>query len=324
MSDFDQTLLLQEIIDELIDSKNSIVSPLLKLNYFARLTNNHLLLEYTNNELNGYKEVDTLENIPKYRHVPISIYVELQIDYISQGFHPLPVGKLPAPFNNHLKTIQILEGISTLEKMELELNDPSVTILKKRFDMTMIKVFQGPASDIYKSHGKLSVIQSEAHFNKFSYSEILSRVRQNLLTFTVDVGIKFGFNISLSKFKANQKVNNDTIVQIMNTTITNNGDGNIVNTGANANLNITTTIEKGNVQKFADALTSLGIEAKEIDEIIEIVQTDPPNLETKTLGLKTSSWIGKMTGLAISGLSKVPIEIITGVVVECIKKFVGL
>ena len=47
-----QTFLLQEVIDDLVNTEKSLSSPLMKLNYFGRLVKNQELIDYTQNELN--------------------------------------------------------------------------------------------------------------------------------------------------------------------------------------------------------------------------------------------------------------------------------
>ena len=59
-----QTFLLQQVIDDLVNTDKSLSAPLIKLNYFSRLIKNQELIDYTQNELNGYKEK---EAIPAYR-----------------------------------------------------------------------------------------------------------------------------------------------------------------------------------------------------------------------------------------------------------------
>lgn len=49
------TFLLQEVIDDLVNTDKSLSAALMKLNYFGKLIKNQELVEYTQSELNGYR-----------------------------------------------------------------------------------------------------------------------------------------------------------------------------------------------------------------------------------------------------------------------------
>jgi len=51
-----QTFLLQEVVDDLVNNDKSLSAPLMKLNYFGRLIKNQEIIDYTKNELNGYRD----------------------------------------------------------------------------------------------------------------------------------------------------------------------------------------------------------------------------------------------------------------------------
>ena len=86
------TFLLQEVIDDLVNTDRSLSSPLMKLNYFAKLIKNQELIEYTKNELNGYH--DKLELIPDYRRAWGTLLVDIQA-YDNQYFDkPLPISMI--------------------------------------------------------------------------------------------------------------------------------------------------------------------------------------------------------------------------------------
>jgi hypothetical protein len=61
-----QTVLLQEIIADLTDPEKSLVSPLMKLNHFAKRIKNDIAINFTSRELEGYLGVED-EEIPAYR-----------------------------------------------------------------------------------------------------------------------------------------------------------------------------------------------------------------------------------------------------------------
>ena len=74
-----QTFLLQEVIDDLVNTDKSLSAALIKLNYFGRLIKNQELIDYTQNELNGYK--NSKESVPDYRKAIGTLYIDMQAYY---------------------------------------------------------------------------------------------------------------------------------------------------------------------------------------------------------------------------------------------------
>jgi AbiTii len=318
-----QTFILQEVIDELVNAEKSIVGPLLKLNYFGLLTKNTQLIEYTNRELNGYSKDDN-DNIPDYRNVPISIQIDMQAGYETHKNLQLPAEMLAPPFNEGLKKMPIYEGISILEKMEIAGKQEEMDYIYKPFQLVMLHYFQKPATSLYKFGISADVIAARAKFSQFKILEILQIVRSKLLVFTMEVGEEFGYNIEINSFKKKQDQNNQQIVNYMNTSITNTGDGNVVNTGDHSSQQVTINISKGDTEKLMQAMSELGIDDNDVEELKKIVVSEQPDYEKKTLGSQAISWITKITGKALSGVGKIAIKVSSSVLAEYIKQYYGL
>ncbi len=48
------TFVINDVINDLVDAEKSLINPLMKLNYFGRFTKNKELTEYTLKEIKGY------------------------------------------------------------------------------------------------------------------------------------------------------------------------------------------------------------------------------------------------------------------------------
>src|SRR5690606_36159685 len=60
------------------------------------------------------------------------------------------------------------------------------------------------------------------------------------------------------------------------------GDGNILNTGNEANIHATINVSKGNLDSLKRQLFKYGIEDEDIEELAEILQTEKPNSASNT------------------------------------------
>ncbi|MBK7490043.1 MAG: hypothetical protein IPI74_09620 [Bacteroidales bacterium] len=61
--------LINDIINELIDTEKSIVSPLLKTKVLASRLGNDVLLTWVSNELKGYENKDELPDYRKFKEI---------------------------------------------------------------------------------------------------------------------------------------------------------------------------------------------------------------------------------------------------------------
>lgn len=86
------TFLLQEVIDDLVNTEKSLSSPLIKLNYFAKLIKNQKLIDYTENELQGYNANPEL--IPEYRRALGTLIVDLQTQFEKYLGNQLPISMI--------------------------------------------------------------------------------------------------------------------------------------------------------------------------------------------------------------------------------------
>jgi hypothetical protein len=316
-----QNFLLKEVIDDLLDTSKSLESSLLKLNYFAMLTKNQLLIDYTNHELQGYSQETEL---PEYRKVDTQILVDLQIGWNQHPNKELPMEFLDDKVTESVKKMPITEGVGSLERLHSDTKEKDSLYLYKQFPISMLPILQKAALIWFKSDGQISVIAARAAFSKYKIHEILQNVRKRLLSFCMEVGETFGYNIQLDTFKKDQTHNNETVIRIMNTNINNRGDGNVINTGHNSSQNVSIHIEKGDLDGLREKLTNDGIEVDDVKEIEEIVKTEQPDFEHKRLGNKAIGWITKVSGKALAGVGKIATTVSSTVLAEYLKHYYGL
>jgi len=316
------TFILQEVINDLIDTDKSLTAPLMKLNYFGRLTNNEALIQFTQNELNGYKGEEG--DIPDYRKSLAKLTVSTQA-HVHRHDVELPISMLDEPFREALKYISIREGIGTIEKMALGFDGSSdKKEIGRPVPMEMLPYIQPSVRKLYKSDARIDAIGAKVTGNGYIVISILSNVRERLLAFVMEMAKEFGYDIAIDSFNKQQEKNNQTIIHQMNTTINNTGDGNVVNTGDNATVHASISISKGDIQSLKDQLLKYGIEEADVQELTEIVQAEQPNTENNTLGEKSNNWILKIAGKALSGVGKIATGISSNILATLLKQYYGM
>lgn len=316
--------ILEEVISELVDGSKSLLSPLMRLQYFAKRTGNKELLEYVLAELNGYK--GQIE-IPEYRTSGAIIQVDIQFGEVKHPNLEIPVEMLPEQNRDAFRKFYLTESVPVLEQMIIEKDDAKnySHYLVLNLPLTKVHLFQDAAAKLYKNPVyKAGVIGARLLTNRNIIPRVLTAVRSRLLDFCMEVGEAFGYNIEIESFNKSQSLNNEKIIHLMSTVINTHGDGNVVNTGENANINATITISKGNKQQLTKKFQELGIDTADIEEINEIVDEEAESQESKKLGNKTIDWITKVSGKALKGIGSIAKEVTSSMLAQILMQYFGI
>lgn len=316
-----QTFLLQEVIDDLVNTDKSLSAALMKLNYFGKLIKNQELVEYTSCELNGYKEKE--ENIPSYRRTIGTLYIDMQM-YIHRHSGELPVSMLDEPYRSALRYVYVREGIAAIEKLARETETNLGGQIMTALPMEMLHILQIPARKLYKSDARVDVIGARLAGNSSIVVEIPNAIRTRLLDFAMSIAEKFGYNVEIETFNKKAEINNQTIIHQMNNTINNSGDGNVINTGNENQIENNVILYKGDLSRLQSEFEKQGIDKEDIQEISEIITAEQPNIEANRLGEKSNGWISKIINKSLNGVGKIATGISANVLATLIKQYYGM
>ncbi|EHM7983043.1 hypothetical protein [Elizabethkingia anophelis] len=312
---------LQEIIEDLINVEKSLSSALIRLHYFGKLINNEELIKYTDEELNGYNQES---EVPDYRQTLGTLRIQLQT-YKNQHSVILPISMLEEPYRQKFKYIAVREGISAVEKIAKEINEKDETgEISMNFPMEILFILQEPTRKLYKSDVRIDVIGAKMCGSSNVIIEIPNAVRTRLLDFVMKIADAFGYNIEIETFKSELDNNNKTINNYMNTTINNNGDGNLINNGSNNTIESQVTINKGDLTKLKEELSTLGIEDSDIEEISAIIVEENPNIEENKLGTNANRWISNVINKSLNGIGKISTAVSANLLATMLKGYIGM
>lgn len=316
------TFVLNNVINDLIDAEKSLINPLMKLNYFGRITKNTELTEYTLNEIKGYS-VDS--NLPDYRKIGSRLYVDFQAGWNSHPNKEIPIFGLDKDIQEFCKYIPVYESIREIENMNSKFSEKGSSYeLQFPIPLELLPQIQPYATKLYRSDIRMQVTGARLIGNSSKMLGITETVRTNLLAFSMEIAEQFGYEIELTDYNEQREANNKTILHYMTTNnITTTGDGNVINTGDKAKIEANITINKGNKDELSDFLQQNGISAEDTAELVEIIDTEEPNPVKKTFGAKVNGWIGKMVNKALDGSWNVGIGAAGSLLAEAIGKYYG-
>ncbi len=305
--------LIQDIINELIDTERSITSPLLKTKVLASRLQNIELLNWVTNELKGYTNEDDLPSYRKYNGNITGTYINGRMQYNKQ---PVPTMGLGEEFENMLRSMNFMQSITSLETLKSENKSG---ILEQTFPAELTGLIQQNWRKMGNPY--LQLVNCSKSISVNAVNEVLSVVRDNLLDFMLKIDSQFGNITEIEELKTKK----EEIATIMNQTIiNNNGDGNILNTGDNSNITATIKIKKGGKEDLEKHLNSIGLTKEDTAELVEIIDTEKPDEKNKTFGKNVNAWTQKMLGKALDGTWNVGIGAAGSLLADALKTYYGI
>ena len=312
--------ILQEVINDLMDVDSSLFVPLMKLYYFGKRINNSDLIDFTNKEINGY---DPNDEVPEYRKTSQKLIANVRGYMVDQDIE-IPISMLEHPFNISFKYGFIYDGIQIVEKMAKEMMlDDGKNEIYHTMAMEYLSIVQDVAQKVTNMKDSISVQSAKTISNAHIFLEIQSSIRTKLLDFVMELGEKFSYNIEIESFKQNSQINNLIINNIMNTTITSTGDGNVMNTGNGNNISISNSIIKNDLESLKSEMRKHGIDEEDIIELAEIVSEEKLD-EKNNIGDNSRNWILKIVDKSMQGIGKISTAVSANLLATLVKTYYGL
>lgn len=308
--------IIQNIIEELIQTEKSLTSPLFKAKFLANKIGNTTLLEWVNNELNGYTVLidERGENVPSYRKHGASLVGSYFVGYAPFDNMLLPTFGLDEEVGKFMRTVTLYDSVASLEKMA---SDNKFDQIALNIPPELCSIIQ---SNIGRSDSRFRLLSARKIASSTVVNQSLTSIRSTFLDFMMELDTQFGGITNLDELK--QK--NEQITTIMNHTIINNtGDGALINTGHKARIDSRIEVKKGNFESLAQKLSENQVSHQDIEELKVVLEQDEPNKEKGLLGDRANSWITKMITKSLDGTWQIGTGAAGGLLVEAIKTYYG-
>ncbi len=303
---FNLMKLISDIINDLVDDQLSLSVALNKTKILATRIGNYNLLNWVNNELKGYPDKDSLPNYRKTHGTIIGDFINGR-QQVSN--YPIPLPQFGDGMDEELREFCLLDSAATLELFSKNESPNLVFRFPEGVKNSLEDILRNSNGPYFQL---LNIgVTVPIHFA----SQALSATKDKLLEFMLEIEKEFGLETEISDLKNN----NAKINYIMNNTITNNGDGNIVNTGSHSSITASIDIVKGNKEKLAKTLKDNGVENEDITELLTVI--DAEQLEGDGFGVKVNTWIKKMLSKSLDGTWQVGIGAAGSLLAEVIKAY---
>ena len=273
--------IIEDLIDELSTPNSRLTDVLIKAKVLAHKLKSVELKEWVDLELNGY----TKKNVPEYRIVPCEV-----IGTLNSGFHmvqncPLSVSHLKEEHIKALKHCVLTQSISSLE-------DAVRSAPTGKMGMIIPPEVYGALSAAYDD---CQVEYAKQQMSVASVSDVLTKIKSNLLDFLLALNDSAPEEKDIDKLT--DSAGKDEVKTLFTSTVYGNNNTIVVGDHNKVSVKI---VSKGDFKSLADYLASKGIPEKEITELKGIIDKDDRIDDSKKIGSKVSTWIGKIVAMAAS------------------------
>lgn len=303
--------LLSDIINDLIDPNTSLATPLLKTKVLATRVDNAVLLEWVNNESNGYSNSAP---IPDYRTIRAKVNFTFVNGNMKHTNDPTTIKSLPIEQQNKLQEVYFKQSVATLESLA---NSSGSTSIGYSVPQVVLQVIEDLLNE---TNPYLQIIDASRIVPIASITQTLSVVRSTLLDFMLGLEKELGAEIEIEDLRKNKGLINQSVNNTFNTS----GSGNIISTGGQASITANISIVQGDQKGLRSVLEGNGVSSKDVDDLLNVIDNEQPDNGTRKFGGKVNQWIQSMLAKALDGSWQVGIEVAGGLLANVIGKYYGV
>ncbi|NID09392.1 hypothetical protein F7231_04355 [Fibrella aestuarina] len=296
-----------------MDSSRDLTGPMLKTKFLAHKIGNSELLEWVNKELNGYKNADDL---PDYRNVRVTTTMSFVVGDIKWSGQPIPTAGMSDAAKRLLSEGYFLESVATLSTFSSNDADDRLAF---NIPAELVRYVEIHIKELgHNPYFNIVSIRKEASFS--AAVQTLAVIRSRLLDFMLEIEEELGSETTIESLRAA----NRQITTIMYNTITNTGDGNVINSGDQAQVNASISINRGDIQGLVNKLTELKVSEPDQAELISALAIETTDPDTNLFGPRVNEWITRMLGKALNGSWQIGAGAAGGVLTELVKAYYGI
>ncbi|OOZ41643.1 response regulator receiver protein [Solemya pervernicosa gill symbiont] len=305
--------LIKEIITILSSQESSLSDALLKTKILLHKIGHKELVEWVNNELNGYPDKSS---VPDYR----VLHAEVLANAVNHAYQfnrmQIPIGHLPEEQQESLTNIEMDQSLVSLEKLVSKegshLRSP-IPIETNYF------LQEGLDESIHINSSWCEVQPSQI-------IQIFIQVRSRLLDFVLELQDGFGEGATDEELR-DRSGELDTKGLFATTIFGDNasiGDNAIIVVGDNNQQSIANVAVKGDFTSLSDVLKKHNVADDDIAELERAIADDGQLDESKKeFGSSVKSWLQTMLSKAVYAAWQIELGIASNVLVDGLRKFYG-
>ncbi len=300
--------LLNEIVEALSSQGGSLTDALLKTKVLLHKIGHQELVEWVNNELNGYPNDD---NLPEYRILSVQVLVNASNMAYQVTSHPIPLGHLTKEQRASLETAKMHESLAVLEKLVEQPGDH----LHAAIPMEANGLLGRGLANGY-------VIQRAwCEIGQASVAQIFVQVKSRLLDFILGLQDQLGDGVSEQEMK--QRADSFDASGLFNNAIF--GNNTTIVVGAHNKQQVMNITDKGDFNSIADELRQHGIDEPDISALERAIKADEraPETAERKFGPSVKTWLQGMLSKAIDSSWQIELGVASSLLASSLQKYYG-
>ena len=266
------------------------------------------LVEWVNNELNGYPDDDSL---PEYRILPAQVLVNASNMAYQVTSHPIPLGHLTKEQREPLEHARMNESLAVLEKL---VEKPGGH-LQASIPMEANGLLGQGLANGYQ------IQRAWSEIGHASVAQIFVQVRSRLLDFVLGLQDQLGENVSEQEIK--QRAESFDASSLFKNAIF--GNNTTIVVGAHNKQHVTNIAVQGNFHVLADELRQHGIKELDISALEQAIKADDgtPEIAEKKFGPSVRTWLQGMLSKAVDSSWQIELGVASSLLATALQKYYG-
>lgn len=297
--------IIDDLIDELADKNNQLTDILIKTKVLAHRLKNEDLIQWINNELNGYDDGDV---VPGYRVLTCQVIGNMSNGFQRAKNYPIPLMSLDEKVQAGMQRMSLAQSISTLDEFIHSENDKMMAHIPPEMYGVLSKDL---GSGFHVEYAKREIGKSQV-------VQAVTSVRSKLLDFLLNLNDEVG-NVEDIKPLA-EGAAADKVDSMFHSSVFGNNTTVIV---GNHNTQTVTNVTQGNFEDLKRLLSENGVANEDVIELEAIIDNDDPDFEKKQYGTKVKAWMSKMLSKAMDGGWKIGLGAAGKLLADGVKMYYG-
>jgi hypothetical protein len=297
--------IIDEIIKVLTHESSSLIDALMKTKILLHKISHKELVEWVNNEINGYSSGKPL---PPYRIIHGRLFGNIWNLAGKVDNQILPTSQLPDEIQKKINYIQIPQSIKVIEEYARNFTSSLKSPLTPDY-FGVIQLCIKRDSRITDAW-----IQTEST----QYLNMITEIRSRLLDFILEIQDNLGAIDEDSIEEAAKKIDFQALFQ--NTVI---GDNNTFVIGDSNKTTIKYSVKYKDFDSLSKTLSENGIENHDIDTLQVAIKKDENavDIENKKFGPEVKKWLSQMMNKAIHASGQIELAIVANLLTNALTAY---
>jgi hypothetical protein len=301
--------LLNDIIELLSSQKGSLTDALLKTKILLHKIGHQELIQWTNNELNGYPDRDS---VPPYRVLQGQVLANVASMVYQFNAHPIPLGHLDRGVREKFQTARMDQSVAVLEKFI----EKSNTHVQAPIPMEANYILSKSLESGY------GIQRAWCEISKTDITQILVQVRSRLLDFVLELSQQLKED-DLTDDEIKQRGRDIDAVGLFNHAIF--GDNVTIMVGDGNRQTVTNINVPGDASALFALLRSHNVPEEDVLDLQQAIEADENQIDPKAkkFGPAVKRWLEKMWSKAVDASWQIELGIAGNILADALMRYYG-